>query len=320
MIDLDRFTRENWDRIRYSSYRMTGNILDAEDLAQEIMLRAVEMGSALGEVPDHAEWIQITSAETALALLRGRKSLPLDEFDLPDSIQTEGPGAAKGTLSPAGDTSQTGVLLQFLFPLQYMTPEQRVTLVLRDGNEDGDRIAATALGMTFPEIYEIVDKAKVRYLEVRKRWGENIPFTFFEEEEGADKVFRRFIEILQFRDRALLQQLLWDRAELLAQSERRSGQDFVTVACVELLERGGAEARFTPLWLNGCRGLLCWRRSGADWERWAVLLVICNGKGVRTLKWSLDAHLLRGIEAEEPAEGESGPPAESSARRPGGIS
>ena len=75
MIDPEKFTVQYWGALRRHAYRMTGSILDAEDVVQETMLRAVEMGSSLENVADHFEWLHIAATEAAVPRIRNRPSL-----------------------------------------------------------------------------------------------------------------------------------------------------------------------------------------------------------------------------------------------------
>ena len=69
---------------RRHAYRMTGSILDAEDVAQETMLRVVEMGSSLESIESHFEWLHIAATEEAMRILEKRSPVPIDEIDFPD--------------------------------------------------------------------------------------------------------------------------------------------------------------------------------------------------------------------------------------------
>ncbi|OGL63714.1 MAG: hypothetical protein A3J27_04060 [Candidatus Tectomicrobia bacterium RIFCSPLOWO2_12_FULL_69_37] len=299
MIDLEQFSRDHWGPLRRHTYRLTGSIVDAEDAVQETMLRAVEMGPALDSVGDPVEWLHVAATEAALALLHEQPSLSLETLELPDLVQTAGPGA--GAL--AGEEGWPGVDLPFLFPLQYTEPEQRAVAVLRDAMEDGDRLAAAALSATLPEVFQLAEAAGRRRAEVRRRWGRHVPFSPLQDDPASARVFARFTEALGLRDKALLQAALLPEAEMVMNAGRReSGQDFVATACADTLGELGADPRLTPVWLNGCRGLLAWERHPHrdEWRRGAALLVLCEGSHVRTVKWEMDGHILRSIQAEEP--------------------
>ncbi len=301
MIDFDKFTQEHWGRLRRHAYRMTGNILDAEDVAQETMLRAIEMSPTLDNVENPAEWVHVAATEGALGLLRKRRPLPLEEFDIPDLVQTAGAGADPSVHSGDVNGDWPSATIDFLFPLQYMKPEQRAVLVLRDGFEDGDRMAAAALEMTIQEIFKIADEAEKFRSQVRKRWGSTVPFVPLDNGEKSERVFNRFLETFQMKDAVLLQQVLWKNAEMILGPERFTGEDFVATECAALAKGMGAKLQFVPVWLNGGRGVLIldWRQRPSEWNRMALALVLCNEREVRVVKWCLDGHILRKIEVGE---------------------
>jgi RNA polymerase sigma-70 factor (ECF subfamily) len=280
---------------------MMGSILDAEDVAQETMLRAVEMGPALGNVENHSEWLHVAATETALGLLRKRRPVPLEEFDLPDMIQTTGASADPGTQPVEGNGDWPGASLDFLFPLQYMLAEQRAVVVLRDGFEDGDRMAANALDITIQEVFKVAEEAEKYKTQVRKRWGATVPFVPLHDDEKSEKVFGRFLETFQMKDAALLQQVLWKNAEMILGPERFTGEDFVAMELVAMAKGIGSKVNFQPVWLNGCRGVLVsdWRERRSEWYRMALGLILCNEREVRAIKWCLDGHILRSIRVDE---------------------
>lgn len=302
MIDLEEFTRAHWGLARRHAYRLTGSALDADDVAQDAMLRAIEMGPALARVADHSGWLCGACAEAALSRLRERDPLRPDEFDLPDPAQTAAPGANGEAAPPDAEAGWPGVALDFLFPLQYMTPDQRAVAALRDGIEDGDRVAAAALGVKIQEVFRIAEGAEAKRAQVEKRWGGKVPLAPVGDRERAGRVFGRFVEALGMRDKALLQGLLAPEAELVVRGERRTGDDFVALACAELLGQMGERLTFSPVWLNGRRGALVWtwRARRAEWMRCGAIAVLNDESGVKAMKWHLDGHLLRAIRAEAP--------------------
>ena len=301
MIDLEKFTQEYWGLLRRHAYRLTGSILDAEDISQETMLRVVEMGPSLENIDDHNEWLHTAATEAAFELLKSHKPVSLEEFDLPDLIQTNGACTDPNFRSLEGEDYWPEVPLHFLFPLQYMEPEQRPVVVLRDGFEDGDRMAAEALHVTIPEVFEIAEEAEKIRSSVRKRWGSTVPFVSLDNNEKSEKVFKRFLEIFQMKDKVLLQQVMWKNTEMILGPERTTGEDFVATELASFAKGMGDKIRFSPVWLNGYRGVLIedWQELRSEWLRVALGLILCSDREVRALKWFLDGHILRKIETDD---------------------
>ena len=302
MIDLEKYTQEYWGLMRQHAYRLTGSISDADDIVQDTMLRAIEMGPALENIEDHPEWLYTACTEAALSRLREKQPLELNEFDLPDLIQTTGSSANGVTKSVEAGAVWPSVALEFLFPLQYMTPEQRAVVVLRDGVEDGDRIAASSIGVKIQEVFKIADNADKKRAQIQKYWGKKLFFVSTDDQVKATRVFERFVEALGFRDKVLLQGLMSPGVELIVRDERRTGDDFVAVACTELLGQMGEKLTFSPVWLNGCRGVLIWtwRTRRNEWLRCGAITILSDDSNVKAMKWYFGGHLLRAIQTEVP--------------------
>ena len=168
-------------------------------------------------------------------------------------------------------------------PLQYMTPEQRAVVVLRDGMEDGDRIAASAIGVKIPEIFRIADNADIKCAQIQKHWSKKLFCATTDNPVKAARVFERFVEALGFRDKVLLQGLMSPGVELIVRDERRTGDDFVVVACMELLGQMGEKLTFSPVWLNGCRGVLIWtwRTRRNEWLRCGAITILSDKSYVK---------------------------------------
>lgn len=302
MIDLEKYTQEYWGLMRQHAYRLTGSILDADDIVQDTMLRAIEMGPALENIEDHSEWLYKACTEAALSRLRERKPLELKEFDLPDLIQTRDSSTNGETKSIEASAVWPSVAIEFLFPLQYMTPEQRIVVVLRDGVEDGDRIAASVMGVKIQDVFKIAENADEKRAHIHKYWGKNLFSGSTDEQEKTARVYERFVEALGFRDKVLLQGLMSPGVEFIVRDERRTGDDFVAVACTELLDQMGEKLTFSPVWFNGYRGVLIWtwRTRRNEWLRCGAIMVLNDDLNVKAMKWYLDGHLLRVIQAEVP--------------------
>ena len=204
MIDLEKYTQEYWGLMRQHAYRLTGSILDADDIVQDTMLRAIEMGPALENIQDHSEWLYTVCTEAALSRLREKKPLEVNEFDLPDLIQTRDSSTNGESKSIEAGAVWPSVAIEFLFPLQYMTPEQRAVVVLRDGVEDGDRIAASVMGVTIQEVFKIADSADKKRAQIYKYWAKNLFSESTDEQEKTARVFERFVEVLGFRDQSIV--------------------------------------------------------------------------------------------------------------------
>lgn len=283
---------------------MTGSFLDADDLAQDTLMQVLEMGQAFENVSNPEEWLIVTSTALAIdALERGKPAL-LEEFDIPEVMQTTGPSGEPNFRFLEKSIGEAGIPLSYLFTLHYMSPEQRAVTLLRDKYEDGDRLAAEALKKKMPEIFQVAQEAAARREEIEDRWGEHIPFSPVVDDEQSERVFDRFIEVFLLRDRALLQQMLWADAELIVQEQQVSERDFVVSALFEVAGNLGGSLHCAPVWLSGCRGTLIrtWHGERAEWMPAAAAVILCDSESVRAVKIYPDGHMIRNFQAEEPEE------------------
>ena len=130
-------------------YRMLGSAADADDAAQETMVRAWRgLDSFEGRAPLQA-WLYRIATNVCLNLLRGRgrRALPMDVSEassgaatlgsardnemwvepMPDGLITS-PGADPGDVA----ATRESVRLAFVAALQFLPPRQRAVLILRD--------------------------------------------------------------------------------------------------------------------------------------------------------------------------------------------
>ena len=283
---------------------MTGSLLDADDLAQDTLMQVLEMGQAFENVPDPEEWLLVTSTALAVDALKRGKTALLEEFDIPEVVQTAGPSGEPNFRFLEKNIGEAGITLSHIFTLHYMNPEQRAVTVLREGYEDGDRLAAGALKKKLPEIFQIAQEAGARRQEIERRWGGHIPFVPVVDDEKSERLCERFAEVFLLRDRALLQQMIWSDAEFVAEEQVVSGRDFVASALSEVAGDLGEHLHCAPVWLSGCRGILIrsWYKERTEWMPAAAMAVLCDGESIRALKVYTDGHMIRNLQAEEPEE------------------
>jgi RNA polymerase sigma-70 factor (ECF subfamily) len=150
-------------------YRMLGSFHDAEDLAQETLLRAWKArdryDSALASV---RTWLYRIAANVCLSALQGRARRPL-----PSGLgaPSEDPGAP---LTPALDIPwlqpfpdarfdtgmRTDMRLALVAAMQVLPPRQRAVLVLREVLEFSAAEVAGQLGTTVPAVNSALQRAR----------------------------------------------------------------------------------------------------------------------------------------------------------------
>lgn len=71
-VTLECLFREHYDRVFRTAYRVTGSVVDAEDVLQTIFLRLARRGDELNLEPNPASYLHRAAINAALDLLRQR--------------------------------------------------------------------------------------------------------------------------------------------------------------------------------------------------------------------------------------------------------
>jgi RNA polymerase sigma factor (sigma-70 family) len=145
-----------------AAYRILGTVAEAEDVTQEVWLRAAE--ADLSEVRDLRAWLVTVAARTSYNVLqsaRVRRESYVGPW-LPEPLLT-GPDAAAQVLI------DESVSTAMLVVMETLTPAERVALVLHDVFDlPFDRIAEV-LGSTPAASRKLASRARARVAAVEER-------------------------------------------------------------------------------------------------------------------------------------------------------
>lgn len=84
-----RFISDNLRRIFVLIYRMVGNVADAQDLAQEAFIKALQRQDQLKDIEKATHWLSRIATNTAIDFLRRHRRVNFCEIDeLPEPIST----------------------------------------------------------------------------------------------------------------------------------------------------------------------------------------------------------------------------------------
>jgi RNA polymerase sigma-70 factor (ECF subfamily) len=162
----NRFISENLRRIFLLIYRMVGNVADAQDLSQEVFIKALQRSDQLKDADKAAHWLSRIATNTAIDFLRRHGRVTFCEIDeAVDPIPT----------APAESPEQLILRAErealLAGGLDTLTPRERAALVLRDIEGLPAEEVARTLGCSKATVRSHIANARVkfrRYLSRRK--------------------------------------------------------------------------------------------------------------------------------------------------------
>jgi RNA polymerase sigma-70 factor (ECF subfamily) len=165
-VELTGLADADWESHRPAvfgaAYRILGSVAEAEDVTQEVWLRAA--GADLSQVRDLRAWLVTVSARTAYNVLesaRVRRESYVGPW-LPEPLLTGPDTAAKVLVDESVGTAM-------LVVMETLTPAERVALVLHDVFEFPFNRIAEVLGSTPAAGRKLASRARARVAAVRTR-------------------------------------------------------------------------------------------------------------------------------------------------------
>ena len=123
----NRFVNDNLRRIFLLIYRMVGNVADAQDLAQEVFIKALQRQDQLKDTEKAAHWLSRIATNTAIDFLRRHGRVSFCELD----------GVAEPLSTPVSASPEQMLLRAeheniLSDGLDVLTARERAALLLRD--------------------------------------------------------------------------------------------------------------------------------------------------------------------------------------------
>jgi len=162
----EAFLKDNLRRIFLLIYRIVGNVEDAQDLAQETFIKALQRRDQLRDLDKAGHWLSRIASNTAIDHLRRHSRMALSSLDdLVDPLSTP------AELNPEQRVlrSERSRLLQA--GLDRLTERERIALVLRDVEDMPAEEVAKVLNCGKATVRSHIANARVkfrRYLEGRR--------------------------------------------------------------------------------------------------------------------------------------------------------
>jgi RNA polymerase sigma-70 factor (ECF subfamily) len=267
------------------AYRMLGSVSEAEDVAQEALLRLARQE---GPIDEPAAWMTTVVTRLSISVLRSARARRESYVGpwLPEPL-VEDPAPGPASRAELADS----LSLALLVLLERLTPVERAAYLLRD-----------VFGYGYAEIAEIIEQTEVnsRQLVTRARKHLEAGRPRFDADEAArDVLLERFLAAADEGDLAALEELLAKDAVLyadgggkaMAPQEPLFGATLIArfMASGALVRRALGEFETVPVRVNGQPGRLL---RGPREERYGEAERLAVEQGLALLK-------SRDVDAEE---------------------
>jgi RNA polymerase sigma factor (sigma-70 family) len=162
---LSRLFKEHHRRVLLAAYRITGNMGDAEDVAQSVFLR-LAAGNTLSPI-NAGSYLYRAAVNGALDLLRRRKAAALEPLELIAAEATTDPGA-----SPDAELSAKELRAWLRLAIGELAPRMAEMFTLRYIEDLDNREIAASMGTSQAVVAVTLHQARAR---LKKRLGEREP-------------------------------------------------------------------------------------------------------------------------------------------------
>jgi RNA polymerase sigma-70 factor (ECF subfamily) len=163
---ISRLFAENYRRILHAAYRITGELADAEDIAQSVFLR---LGAgAVPELSNAGSYLYRAAINGAIDLVRIRKRRPSEPLDAAETCASTGRGA-----SPEAELGDRELVRYLRQALAEISPRAAEIFALRYFEEmDNSKIATvvgTSQAVVAVTLYQVRTKLRKRLAELTRR-------------------------------------------------------------------------------------------------------------------------------------------------------
>ncbi len=196
-VSEDQLLEELRPRAFAIAYRMLGSVAEAEDIAQEALVRvhrALEDGERIESPRAFVGTVATRLAIDELRSARVRRESYVGEW-LPEPLVADATGDPADRAEIADSLS-----LAFLVLLESLSPEERAVLLLRDVFDYGYEEIASIVGKSESNARQLAARARLRVGERRPR--------FESSREQRDKLASRFLAAAEEGDLGALETLL----------------------------------------------------------------------------------------------------------------
>ena len=161
-----QFVSENLRRIFLQVYRMVGNVPDAQDLTQEVFIKALQRRKQIKDLEKAGHWLSRIATNTAIDFLRRHGRVSFCEID-----DVQEPLSSAPSESPEQMVLRSEHREYLEDGLRLLTERERAALILRDVEDLPAEEVARQLNCSQATIRSHIANARTkfrRYLERRK--------------------------------------------------------------------------------------------------------------------------------------------------------
>jgi RNA polymerase sigma-70 factor (ECF subfamily) len=162
----NRFVADNLRRIFLLIYRIVGNVDDAQDLAQEAFIKALQRQEQLKDLEKATHWLSRIATNTAIDFLRRHGRVSFCEID-----EAPEPLRSPHSESPEQLLLQSEQREYLEDGLRLLTVRERTALLLRDVEGLGAEEVAARMNCSMATVRSHIANARIkfrRYMERRK--------------------------------------------------------------------------------------------------------------------------------------------------------
>jgi RNA polymerase sigma-70 factor (ECF subfamily) len=149
-----RFVSENLRRIFLQIYRIVGNVADAQDLTQEVFIKALSRQEQLKDTQKAAHWLSRIATNAALDFLRRKGRVTFCEMEAAPERHAESPEELL-LQAEHRDYLDQG--------LETLSPRERAALVLRDVEDLPAEEVARQLSCSKATVRSHIANARIKF-------------------------------------------------------------------------------------------------------------------------------------------------------------
>jgi RNA polymerase sigma-70 factor (ECF subfamily) len=262
------------------AYRMLGTVTDAEDVAQEALLRLTR---AEGTIEEPAAWITTVATRLAIDSLRHARAARETYVGpwLPEPLIGDAAAGAEAQVELADSLSQA-----FLVMLERLTPVERAAFLLRD-----------VFDYDYARIGEIIDRGESNTRQIVTRARKHIDAgrpRFDPDTATRDRLFERFVAAAQEGDVEGLERMLAEDAVFYSDGGGKvsaarlplHGAARIARVMTKLIGKeeswGPFDTEYTPV--NGQPGRILRTAEGSIWSVFSIDVVEGRIQAIRVIR------------------------------------